>query len=98
MQETQNLGSSYEEAGSRDQIPECILIQDLTNQLESERSSWQDTLIATWVTHNRVGVYTDSPSSLLFKRNTKEKNKKEYCSEADFKVRYIIYTENENAT
>lgn len=54
--------------------------------------------------------YTDSPSSLLFltkykrkkqkqKKNNNEKKKKlEYCSEAVLKVRYIIYTENKNAT
>lgn len=56
--------------------------------------------------------YTDSPSSLLFltkykrkkkqKKNNNEKKKQkeklEYCSEAVLKVRYIIYTENKNAT
>ena len=56
--------------------------------------------------------YTDSPSPLLFltkykrkkkrkkKNNEKNNNKKnlEYCSEAVLKVRYIIYTENKNAT
>lgn len=61
-----------------------------------------DTLIETWVTLiNHVGIYTDSPSSLLFneiqkKKQKQEKQKKqdEYCSEAVLKVRYIIYTEN----
>lgn len=52
--------------------------------------------------------YTDSPSSLLFltkykrkkkqQRKKKQKKKLEYCSEAVLKVRYIIYTENKNAT
>lgn len=47
--------------------------------------------------------YTDSPSSLRFneiqKREEEKKEKtKEYCSEAVLKVKYIIYTENRNAT
>lgn len=31
-------------------------------------------------------------------RKKKQKKKLEYCSEAVLKVRYIIYTENKNAT
>ena len=32
------------------------------------------------------------------KKNNEKKKKLEYCSEAVLKVRYIIYTENKNAT
>lgn len=44
------------------------------------------------MTFNHVGIYTGSPSSLLNEIQKEEKN--EYCSEAVWKVRYIIYTEN----
>lgn len=54
-----------------------------------------DTLIETQVT---LDLLTRTlPSSLLFQPNTKEKKKKEYCSEAVCKVRYIMYTENKKS-
>lgn len=81
----------------------CFQIQKIS--VRPGRFKLTDTLIETWVTLiYHVGIYTDSPSSLLFneiqkKKKTKQtrktkKKQNEYCSEAVLKVRYIIYTEN----
>lgn len=58
-------------------------------KLETKAQHWSDsrfrltdTLIETWVTHNHVGIYMDSPS-LLFNKIQKEKKKQNKMSIAE---------------